>query len=296
MGDYPQTVKAKAVTVDEERYFKMGKNKYMKGSDGAWYFKCKQKQYDNGKKYTYSDGSEVSSEDKGTYNYFKVEPIKWRVLTEDYDGKKLLLAEKILFYCLFDNWNSETRIIDDKTVYQNNYEYSNLRQLLNKDFLEAAFSMAAKEQICNTLVVNNVESTLPYNYSSDIDYYYDDVPKDGKNDYVCPDTIDKIFALSVKEATNPDYGFYKLSDEFSAMYPSPLMYLNALERDITDYYLSQYGYRSIFTSWHLRSPFFKTGVFPDRGNEGCVYHVQKNKIFGTYVHTDTGVLPALCVE
>lgn len=297
LGDYPQTVKAKDVTVDEERFFIRGYNKYMKGSDGAWYFKCEQQHYLVKDNYTYSDGSEVTREDKGTYNYFKVEPIKWRVLTEDYNGKKLLLAEKVLFPCLFDNWNGETRIIDNKTVYQNNYEYSNVRQLLNKEFLEAAFSVAAKEQICNTLVVNNVESTLLYNYSSDIDYNDNDIPKDGKNDYVCPDTTDKIFALSVKEATNPDYGFYKLSDEFSGWNSSPLSHLNALQRDVTDYYLSQDGNGNLGgTSWYLRSPFFKTGIFPNRGNEGCIYNVDRDSIEGTGVHFKIGVLPALCVE
>ena len=65
-GDYPQSKKRSGVTVNENIFFMTGNNTYYAGSDCNYYAK-------------------VDSD------YFKVEPIKWRVLTNDYNGKRLLL-------------------------------------------------------------------------------------------------------------------------------------------------------------------------------------------------------------
>lgn len=103
-GDYPQTVKAANVTVDE---LQGARNlPYYKGSDDAWYAKIAENAFDNG--YTYSDGT-VIGQGGTNYKWFKVQPIKWRVLTERYDyyhntrDKIFLLAENILAANYFSN-------------------------------------------------------------------------------------------------------------------------------------------------------------------------------------------------
>ena len=76
-GLWPQTVKADGVTVNDSKTKTAGEFTYCKGSDGEWYAKLSDK-------------------------YYKVEPIKWRVLTTGIatgyngTGKKLLLAESVL--------------------------------------------------------------------------------------------------------------------------------------------------------------------------------------------------------
>ncbi|MBO4858040.1 MAG: SUMF1/EgtB/PvdO family nonheme iron enzyme, partial [Treponema sp.] len=93
-GDWPQTIKADNVTVDENINEVHGSFTYYGGSDGYWYVKCKENAYESG--YKYSNGTPVAQISVNSTKYFKVEPIKWRVLTENYKrtGKALLLAEK----------------------------------------------------------------------------------------------------------------------------------------------------------------------------------------------------------
>ena len=114
-GDFPQTIKASAVTVDETKTFTMGGQTYYKGSDGNWY-------------------AEVSSD------YYKVEPIKWRVVTTDYSGKKLLVAENILMGACFD------------TNGGNTYSSSSIQTYLTGSFLSSAFTSGSQNLISTTTV------------------------------------------------------------------------------------------------------------------------------------------------
>ncbi|MBQ7159828.1 MAG: HAMP domain-containing protein, partial [Treponema sp.] len=97
-GDWPQTIKAESVTVDETKTIVKGANTYYLGSDNYYYARCKENGYNAN--YKYSDGTYVKklpqkSDELESIKYFKVEPIKWRVLKEE-NGKSLLLAENIL--------------------------------------------------------------------------------------------------------------------------------------------------------------------------------------------------------
>ena len=56
-GDWPQTIKAKSVKIDESINIRMGSFTYYKGSDGFWYAKCIENKY--GGNYSYSDGTPV---------------------------------------------------------------------------------------------------------------------------------------------------------------------------------------------------------------------------------------------
>ena len=142
-GDWPQTIKAESVTVDETKSVTMGSMTYYLGSDDNYYAKCTENAFANS--YTYSDGTTVAQAGDNSTKYFKVEPIKWRVLNPSADGNKILLAESILTAHRFD---------DDS----NNYKDSEIRAWLNEGFLNAAFTATAKNLIADT-DVDNSENT-----------------------------------------------------------------------------------------------------------------------------------------
>ena len=156
-GDWPQTIMAAGVTVDESKVAVVGAHTYYKGSDGAWYMKMLENgEASNGSGpggFRYSDDTRVQTKYKKSYRYFKVEPIKWRILTSNYNGtgKKLLLAEAALTCEPFnDTWGDYAMFegVDGKQYYftldvtlrkrkdgsyiqHNNYEHSRIRAFLN---------------------------------------------------------------------------------------------------------------------------------------------------------------------
>ncbi len=116
---------------------------------------------------------------------FKVESIKWRVL-EINNGEALILSEKIL----------DTHMFSEEI---NNYADSEIRRWLNNEFYNKAFNEEEKSRIVVTNVDNTEKSTNP---NDDSKFW-----NDGKNEYVCENTNDKIFLLSEQEATKKEYGF-----------------------------------------------------------------------------------------
>ena len=215
-GDWPQTIKANNVTVDESINEVHGMFTYYSGNDGFWYVKCLENAHDDG--YTYSNGKPVACVISGiprTTKYFKVEPIKWRVLTKNYNGtdKSLLLAENILINSIYYEDYVNDRKIKSKTVHPNNYKESIIRAYLNglsyynknmttesiyvnKGFLQTAFSSDAQDLIEVTEVDNSAASTTDSgnNLKQAI----------GDN---CANTKDKVFILSEKEVTTSSYEF-----------------------------------------------------------------------------------------
>ena len=166
-GEYPQTIKSADVTVGDVA----DGDGYYLGSDGERYAKVIADPYTSG--YTFSDGSSVT--DGATY-YFKVEPIRWRILSEDGESA-FILADGILANKAYD-------------ASSNNYKNSDIRAWLNGEFLNAAFGEVAQSLIETTEVDNSVYST---GFSS--------------NYYACGNTFDKVFLLSYLEVTDSAYGF-----------------------------------------------------------------------------------------
>lgn len=152
-GEYPQTIKANEVTVGTSA----DTRGYYLGSDGYYYAKVTATPYSSG--YTFSTSATVSS---GTVYYFKVEPIKWRILTES-GGTALILCESIIANKRY-------------AASSNNYMNSEIRAWLNGEFYNKAFTALQQELIQITNVDNSVYST---GYSS--------------NSYACANTNDKIF-------------------------------------------------------------------------------------------------------
>lgn len=301
-GDWPQTIKAANVNVDESQTLTRGGFTYYKGDDGNWYAKQLENAYATG--YSYSDGTPVAQSSANSYKYFKVEPIKWRVLTIDYDhdgnsgtaGKKLLLAENILINGTYYDDRS-ARTINGSTVYPNNYEHSRVRAYLNglsynksgstnsdyrgKGFLQTAFTNEMQSRIVTTTVDNSAESTnpdgSPQMWNSGANQYASDTP-----------TSDKVFLLSEKEVTTTSYGFGYYSAYDSARLRKP-----------TDFALSSGVFTNQFTStndggiWWLRSPSYDKSYYALR-----VYNDGKasTNLSGYVDGTISGVLPALCLD
>jgi predicted nucleic acid-binding Zn-ribbon protein len=166
-GEYPQTIKADDVTItsttDDRGYYL--------GSDRCYYARVTANPYTSG--YTFSTGEYVIYE---TVYYFKVEPIRWRILGEE-NGEAFILCDSIIANKRFD---------DDS----NNYAESEIRAWLNETFYKTAFSAIQQKIILTTEVDNSLSSTGCTS-----------------NSYICENTNDKVFLISCAEVTNSAYGF-----------------------------------------------------------------------------------------
>ena len=267
-GDFPQTIlDSTEVSVDETTSMTIGGFTYYKGSDNYWYVKCIENGYiSTGYTTYYSNRTKVCSrsQDNPKYLFFKVEPIQWRVLKKNSDGTALLLAEKTLtaFVPYYDYLKNDPivmyRTLNENTIYPNNYKYSNIRAYLNGTknqfvldggtaslaeedwtgigFLQSAFTTAAQSLIKDTAVDNGEDSTTD---TSGV------ITK--ASNYYCDNTTDKIFLLSVYEATKSDYGFAGCDNQDSARV-----------RLSTDYAKANYAFQNNTdpqaTRWMLRSP------------------------------------------
>lgn len=314
-GDWPQTIKADSVVVDETVTMVRGAHTYYKGSDGYWYAKVLENARSSSN--TYSDGTTTKTASAKSYRYFKVEPIKWRVLNSNYasTGEAFLAAENILtaginFYDAVSDRN-----LGDITIKANNYKYSNIRAWLNginnqfvtdsgtsndytidhtgKGFLQTAFSEGSQEIILDTVVDNSAESTNPATKSTAFN--------DGANDYACENTTDKIFLLSLKEVTTTDYGFteYDNLDDGSSRDRSPVdfAWANYFHIDSSDENIEK---------WLLRSPYYSSYVAPlCVANNGSVCYTEYTDGVETLsphseewvnLCNDRGIVPALKIS
>ena len=212
-GKYPQTIKENSVTVGATA----DSRGYYLGCDGYYYAKVTA--MPSGKGYKFSTNEIVTS---GEVYYFKVEPIKWRILTES-GGTALILCESIIANKWYDFASS------------NNYMNSEIRAWLNNEFYNTAFNTLQQELIQITEVDNSVYST-----------------GDSSNPYTCANTNDKIFLPSYREMVNTAYGF---SSDYTA-------YDTARRRLTSDYSRATGAYMNTGTSyygygyWWLRSPYY----------------------------------------
>ena len=209
--------------------------------------------------------SNTYQDDNGYYTnniyYFKYEPLKWRVLDA---SQGLIVCDSIIDSQAYNNYilysGGEYWGDSNKMHYASNWEYSSLREWLNNDFYNTAFSKTQQDRIKEL----TRENKSTYNSK------YDSNP-----------TSDKITLLSYDDVLDTSYGFSSSSSAYDT----------ARQRKGTDYakchglwVSSSYGGTSW---WRLRSPdgsHYATGV--DGGGWAHSYY--------DYVNiTNYGVVPAL---
>lgn len=120
-GSYPQIIKDASVNIISNE---KDENGYFTGSDGEKYALLKAgileyEEYGT----TFSDGEKI---EKNKEYYFKVEPIKWKIL-EDKGGKVFVFSELIL----------DAHRFDDSS---NDYSISSIRSWLNDEFYNITFT------------------------------------------------------------------------------------------------------------------------------------------------------------
>ena len=216
---------------------------------------------------------------KGNVYYFKVEPIKWRVLESEKGGYKLLSEYLLDSKQYHVSWSD--RVVYGKTIHANNYNYSTIRAWLNgyngtsyevedftnKGFIDIAFTEEEKARIATTLVDNGPQST-----------------GEPGNQYTCISTNDKVYLLSYEDVLNPSYGFNSKSNKIDA------------ERQaiVTDYAVANFCSSGIFKEnrgmgdWLLRSPSIEDPEY--------VKYVDSigTVIYDIYTYIDSyGIRPAL---
>lgn len=150
--------------------------------EGDYYAKLIATPYDS--TYKFDNGTTISL---GKTYWFKCEPIVWNVLSNN-NGEYYIVSSVLLDTHCYYNSESDRRI-DGKTVYSNNYKYSDIRAWLNNDFYNSAFALG-NSYIQTTFVGNSVYTTSSTG-----------------NEYVCADTVDKVFLPSYRDYINDSYGF-----------------------------------------------------------------------------------------
>lgn len=218
----------------------------------------------------YQCSSSNSYQDDNGYNtntvyYFKYEPLKWRVLDPD---EGLVMCESIIDSQPYSNtiFYENSKYYNDTlcTTYANDYATSSIRDWLNDDFYNTAFTTAEKNEIKKSVQDNSCwNSSYP--------------------EYDSATTNDKIFLLSYNEVTNSAYGFSSDSGDYDT----------ARRAQGTDYAKCQGLYVSTSSGyygnsyWRLRSPGGGSYIACGVGNDGDVYS------FSSVTDTIYGIRPAL---
>lgn len=211
-GSYPQTIKSDDVQIYEDKVNSKG---YYLGSDGEQYAKITAT---IGSPNTFSNNEVVQ---EGVDYYFKVEPIKWLILSED-NGQAIILSELILDAHQFYNDNTNSRpnsSADCNDIRPYDYKYSDIRAWLNgyapeegneeygedcsdNGFLQLAFSEEEQNRIQSMLVDNGLSTGINYD-----------------DDYICEvtygDTNDKVWLLSYSDLSNPVYDPQKIVGDYA---------------------------------------------------------------------------------
>ena len=230
--------------------------------------------------------------------WFKVEPIKWRILTTSGNSAYIMSDIALDAFWLEPNrreagfYNGEygifrgTKESDVDGTYANNWEYCFLRRWLNETFYNEVFNDLQKEIIKTTRLDNSARSCNPNAYPK---YYSNSENAAGENKYAaqCKDTDDKIFLLSLRDITTTAYGFNKdvlAKDPARNLQATDFAKFRGAPMDI---------YEEKYVTWYTRSPTLGSGncgystFVLDRHAKGAIDSIQ--------LIPDGGVVPALWI-
>ena len=212
---------------------------------------------------TYQDDNSYYT---GNVYYFKYEPLTWRVLDP---SEGYVMCNQIIDSQAYQNFiyynGSEFYNSKGCANYASDWVTSSLRQWLNNDFYNTAFSAEEKEQIGTSHLENKGA------YSSTYD---------------SADTYDKIFPISYYDAINSAYGFNSDGiDCDTARQMKGTDYAKCQGLHVCVYYDS-IGWKYNGNSWWLlRSP-HNSGRVIKVDESGLVYYG------GIVSNTGDGVIPA----
>lgn len=176
-----------------------------------------------------------------TVYWFKYEPIEWQVLdpaTGMVIAKNVLDSQPFNNYVLADGTDANGYSYywgdSEKTHYANDYAESSIREWLNNDFYNTAFSSMEQYKI---------KSTALDNHAKDF-YIVNSTPCDSCSKYCSVTTNDKVYLLSYDDVINSSYGFES----------NPRKEDNLKIASLTDYALCQ-GKSALYSNWILRTPY-----------------------------------------
>jgi uncharacterized repeat protein (TIGR02543 family) len=181
-GEYPQTI-ASTEAIASMNTVADSNGYYVSNFDGERYAKIISNVYQNEWNYKFSDENQIINHN--TY-YFKVEPIKWIVLSEN-NGTALLLADLII----------DNQWYDDNSC---NWETSMIRTWLNNTFYNKAFTTLQKEILEIMLVDNSVSSGF-YTDTANKNW----IIQNDTNDYIFYLSYTDILTYGLSEASTTDY-------------------------------------------------------------------------------------------
>lgn len=218
-GWYPQTVKSADVEIESYD----DSTGYYLDSDGAYYMRATAAVTSDPSGGIFDDFKDGTAITAGTEYYFKMEKLKWRILTENYEGSgnALIVCDTIVDMVIYQSnyvhqdgyyyaTDEDGTILTDPTatvgqgvnsnhqVYANNYEHSEIREYLNNTFYNTAFNAEEKSYIVTTTVDNSFESIFG-GYAAESGYTEDTF------NYECRDTQDNVFLLSLSDVNNTTY-------------------------------------------------------------------------------------------
>lgn len=226
----------------------------------------------------------------GKTYWFKYEPLLWRVLDP---RTGLIMCETIIDSQPFNNYTlfiksmfniefGECYVDSSKSAFANDYENSFIRQWLNNDFYNTAFSDEEKSEIMVSTINNTSFSTLR--------------GKSGFHRYDGCCTNDKVFLPSYDEVLNTYYGFSSKGDKDV----SDLEYNKYEDRQslASDYAYCQgvdipiYGYSANenlneYSQWLLRTPGFQSS---------CASYVNENGVVSSWPDVEAtyvGIRPCI---
>ncbi len=157
MGRYPTSIKPASTSVKSTP----NEQGYYEDYSGNLYVKVDSCVHNNKTKYPeirrfFQDGDTII-EDGKTY-YFKVEPIKWRILEKD-DDTALVMPTQVLF-------KSQYKATADEGIDIRDYENSDVRAYMNKTLINEIFTETERSVILTSWVDNSAEKICATGYKS----------------------------------------------------------------------------------------------------------------------------------